>query len=45
LKDDTGDRGTIIAQDVKQPGAKASVTIKKSDGFFETSGCGEWVRQ
>lgn len=45
LKDDTGDTGTIIAQDVKRPGAKTSVTIKKSDGFFETSGCGEWVRQ
>jgi len=45
LKDDTGDRGTIIAQDVKRPGAKASVTIKKSDGFFETSGCGEWTKQ
>lgn len=45
LKDDTGDTGSIIAQDVKQPGAKASVTVKKSDGFFETSGCGEWVRQ
>jgi hypothetical protein len=45
LKDDTGDRGTIIAQDVKQPGAKTSVTIKASDGFFETSGCGKWVKQ
>lgn len=45
LKDDTGDAESIIAIDVKKPGAKASVTIKKSDGFFDTQGCGEWVRQ
>lgn len=44
LKDDTGDTGSIIALEVKQPGARASVTIKKSDGFFETSGCGEWTK-
>lgn len=45
LKDDTGDSGSIIAIEVKQPGAKASVTVKESDGFFESAGCGEWQRQ
>jgi len=45
LKDDTGDAGSILAIEVKKPGAKASVTIKKSDGFFESNSCGEWVRQ
>lgn len=45
LKDDTGSGDDIIANDITDPGARVSVTIKKSDGFFESNGCGEWQRQ
>lgn len=43
LKNDTGDSDSIIANNVSE--GAASVTIKSSDGAFETSGCTPWVRQ
>lgn len=42
LKDTTGDRGTIIANDNIK--GQTTVTIKESDGAFETSGCAPWVK-
>jgi hypothetical protein len=41
-KDDSGD--SIITNDLANPGAKVSVTIKKGE-FFKSNGCGDWVRQ
>ena len=43
LKDDTGDFDSIIANNATE--GSASVTIKPSDGAFETSGCTPWVKQ
>lgn len=43
LKDTSGDMGTIIANDLGE-GSK-TVTIKKTDGAFKTSGCSVWVLQ
>lgn len=43
LKDDSGDFDSIIANNTTS--GQASVTIKKSDGAFETSGCTPWRRQ
>lgn len=43
LKDDSGEFDSIIANNATR--GKASVTIKESDGAFETSGCTPWVRQ
>lgn len=40
-KDTTGDAGSIIANGVPQ--GPATVTIKSTDGAFETSGCKNWV--
>jgi hypothetical protein len=42
LKDDTGDFGSIIANNTTN--GRASVTMKRSDGAFETSGCTLWSR-
>lgn len=42
LKDTTGDHGTIIANDNIK--GQTTVTIKDSDGAFETSGCAPWVK-
>jgi hypothetical protein len=43
LKDDSGDFDSIIANN--STSGQASVTIKSSDGAFETSGCTPWRRQ
>jgi hypothetical protein len=43
LKDDTGDFDSIIANNGTS--GRASVTIKPSDGAFESSGCTRWTRQ
>ncbi|HET9871418.1 MAG TPA: hypothetical protein VFP89_02315 [Propionibacteriaceae bacterium] len=43
LKDDSGDFDSIIANNVTS--GSASVTIKPSDGAFETRGCTPWIRQ
>lgn len=43
LMDDTGDSDSIIANNISE--GASSVTIKSSDGAFETSGCTLWVRQ
>lgn len=43
LKDDTGDFDSIIANNTTS--GSASVTVKSSDGAFETSGCTPWIRQ
>lgn len=43
LKDDSGESDSIIANNISQ--GSAVVTIKPSDGAFETSGCTTWVRQ
>jgi len=37
LKDDSGEFGSIIAND--STAGSASVTIRSTDGAFETSGC------
>lgn len=42
LKDDSGELDAIIANANNDPGARVSVTIKKSDGFFTSKGCGDW---
>lgn len=42
LKDTTGDFGSIINNNVSQ--GPATVTIKASDGAFETSGCQTWTK-
>ncbi|GAB3749995.1 hypothetical protein [Microlunatus parietis] len=44
LKDDSGEFEAIIANENGEPGSRMSVTIKKSDGFFESRNCGEWKR-
>lgn len=43
LRNDSGDADSIIANNITE--GAASVTIKSSDGAFETSGCTPWVRQ
>jgi hypothetical protein len=43
-KDDSGEFGSIIANDNANPGARVSVTLKKGE-FFSSNGCGTWVRQ
>ena len=43
LKDDSGEFESIIANNTTE--GSASVTIKPSDGAFETSGCTPWVKQ
>lgn len=43
LKDDTGDFDSILANDATS--GRASVTLKASDGAFETSGCTPWRRR
>jgi hypothetical protein len=43
LKDDSGDPDSIIANN--NSAGSSSVTIKPSDGAFETSGCTPWVRR
>lgn len=43
-KDDSGDFGSIIANDNADPGARVSVTIKRGE-FFTSNGCGDWARQ
>ncbi len=43
MKDDSGDSDSIIANNITD--GSASVTIKESDGAFETSGCTPWIRQ
>jgi hypothetical protein len=43
LEDDTGDFDSIIANNGTS--GHASVTIKPSDGAFESSGCTRWTRQ
>lgn len=42
LKDTTGDFGTIIANDNIK--GQTTITIKDSDGAFETNGCAPWVK-
>lgn len=44
MKDDSGELDAIIANENNQPGARVSVTIKKSDGFFKSTGCGDWQK-
>lgn len=44
LKDDSGEFESIITNENGEPGSRMSVTIKKSDGFFESRNCGEWKR-
>ena len=43
LKDDSGEFDSIIANNATA--GRASVTIRRSDGAFETSGCTPWIRQ
>ena len=43
-KDDSGEFGSIIANDNASPGSRVSVTLKKGE-FFTSNGCGDWVRQ
>ncbi len=43
LRDDSGETESIIANSIT--GGSAVVTIKSSDGAFETNGCSPWVRQ
>jgi len=43
LTDDTGDFDSIIANNSTT--GRASVTIKSTDGAFESSGCTRWVRR
>jgi hypothetical protein len=43
LKDDSGDFESIIANN--NTAGSSTVTIKKSDGAFETSGCTPWIKQ
>jgi len=43
LKDDSGEPDSIIANNITE--GSAVVTIKPSDGAFETNGCTKWVRQ
>lgn len=43
LKDDSGELDSIIANNLTD--GAASVTIKASDGAFETRGCTPWIRQ
>jgi hypothetical protein len=42
LKDTSGNFGSIIANGIVRPGGRVTVTIKKTDGAFETTGCGGW---
>ena len=42
LKDTSGDFEAIITNGL--PEGPATVTIKASDGAFETSGCGQWTK-
>lgn len=45
LRNDSGDFDSIITNENVDPGGRVSVTIKKSDKFFEIAGdCGEWRR-
>jgi hypothetical protein len=41
-KDDSGDFDSIIANDNVNPGARASVTVKRGE-FFKSNGCGTWT--
>jgi hypothetical protein len=41
-KDDSGDFDSIIANDNLNPGARASVTVKRGE-FFKSNGCGTWT--
>jgi hypothetical protein len=43
LKDDSGELDSIIANN--NTAGQSSVTIKATDGAFETSGCTPWIRQ
>lgn len=43
LKDDTGEPDSIIANNITD--GSAVVTVKSSDGAFETNGCTPWLRQ
>lgn len=43
LRDDSGDADSIIANDLTR--GAASVTIKRSDGAFTSSGCTTWTRR
>jgi hypothetical protein len=42
LEENDGSLGDILANGFVQ--GPATVTIKATDGYFETSGCEEWVR-
>lgn len=44
LKNDSGELSAIIANENNSPGARVSVTIKKSDKFFSSRGCGDWTK-
>jgi hypothetical protein len=44
LKNDSGELSAIIANENNSPGARVSVTIKKSDRFFSSRGCGDWTK-
>jgi hypothetical protein len=43
-KDDRGNLNSIIANDNLNPGARASVTVRRGE-FFTSSGCGTWRKQ
>lgn len=43
LRDDSGEADSIIANSITD--GSAVVTVRSSDGAFETSGCTPWIRQ
>lgn len=44
LRSTDGSFGAIIANGNANPGAKLTVTIKRTDKAFETNGCGTWTK-
>lgn len=44
LKGVSGDAGDIIAINVASANDSVMVTIKKTDAYFKTDGCGRWTK-